>query len=149
RTVDLPKSDTPAAAGALSLGRVSNTAEVWVNGMSVSLAAGAGRGTAPGGGRGAAPAYALPAGVLRTGSHTITVRIQNNRNDGGFLGTPETMFVTKVMSDGSLDQVSARVPLAGAWRYRVERQTNNGALYANAGDLAAHVAFTAEGGLAG
>jgi azurin len=42
-----------------------------------------------------------------------------------------------------------RLPLAGAWRYRVERQTNAGTLYSKPGELAAHVAFTAEGGLAG
>ena len=41
------------------------------------------------------------------------------------------------------------VPLAGTWKYRVERQTNAGALYAKPGELAAHVALTAEGGAAG
>jgi azurin len=44
---------------------------------------------------------------------------------------------------------STRVPLAGTWKYRVERQTNAGALYTKPGQLAAHVAFTAEGGPAG
>ena len=39
--------------------------------------------------------------------------------------------------------------LAGGWKYRVERQTNAGALYAKPGELAAHVAFTAAGGVAG
>ncbi len=77
---------------------------------------------------------------MRPGTNTVTVRIQNNRNDGGFLGTPESMFV---------EAGQTRAPLGGNWRYRVERQTNAGALYAKPGDLAAHVAFTAEGGLAG
>jgi azurin len=36
-----------------------------------------------------------------------------------------------------------RLPLAGAWKYRVERQTNAGALYSKAGELAAHVAYAA------
>ena len=71
----------------------------------------------------------------------LTVRITNSRNDGGFLGTPEAMYVR-----GRRD---SRVPLAGPWKYRVERQTNAGALYAKPGELAAHVAFTAGGGLAG
>ena len=35
------------------------------------------------------------------------------------------------------------MPLAGAWRYRVERQTNAGALYSKPGELAAHVALAA------
>ena len=138
RTIDLPQGATPTA---LSLGRVSNNAEVWVNGLSVSLGPNGGRGAAAaaGGGRGGPPVYALPAGAMKPGPNTITVRIQNGRNDGGFLGTPESMYV----------DAGARAPLAGTWRYRVERQTNAGALYAKPGDLAAHVAFTAEGGLAG
>jgi uncharacterized protein len=137
RTIDLPQGATPTA---LSLGRVSNNAEVWVNGLSVTLGPNGGRGAPPaGGGRGGPPIYTLPAGAMRPGANTITVRIQNNRNDGGFLGAPDSMYV----------DAGARAPLAGTWRYRVERQTNAGALYAKPGDLAAHVAFTAEGGLAG
>ena len=79
--------------------------------------------------------------MVRSGKNTITVRIQNGRNEGGFLGTPDVMYV-----EGS---ETNRVPLAGTWKYRVERQTNAGALYTKPGQLAAHVAFTAEGGPAG
>jgi uncharacterized protein len=137
RTVEIPQGAAPSA---LSLGRVGNNAEVWVNGLSITLAANGGRGApAAGGGRGGPPPYPLPSGAMRPGPNTITVRIQNNRNDGGFLGLPDAMFV---------EAGQARAPLAGTWRYRVERQTNAGALYAKPGDLAAHVAFTAEGGLA-
>ena len=146
RTVDVPQA---GAGSTLALGRISNQAEVWVNGMSVSLVPftppvapagagpgqGRGRGAAgpPGGGRGNLP-YELPAGTLKSGTNTITVRITNNRNEGGFLGTPETMF---------LQSGETRTPLAGTWRYRVERQTNAGALYGKPGELAAHVAFAA------
>jgi azurin len=77
---------------------------------------------------------------VRAGRNTITVRIQNARNEGGFVGTPESMFV---------EAKETHAPLAGTWKYRVERQTNAGALYTKPGQLAAHVAFTAEGGLAG
>ena len=139
RTVEVPQGATPSA---LSLGRIGNVAEVWVNGLSISLGPNGGRGAGQpaGGGRGGTPVYPLASGVMRSGTNTITVRIQNNRNDGGFLGTPESMFV---------EAGQTRAPLDGNWRYRVERQTNAGALYAKPGDLAAHVAFTAEGGLAG
>ena len=41
-----------------------------------------------------------------------------------------------------------RIPLAGVWKYRVERQTNAGALYSKPGELAAHLAYTAGGGSA-
>jgi azurin len=155
RTFNVTAADAPAT---LSLGPVRNVGEVWVNGQSVTPApfvppaspaqpgAAAGRGGAPaaappGAGRGNASAtYALPAGVIHAGSNTLTVRIQNQRNEGGFTGTPELMF---------LELGTNRTPLAGTWKYRVERQTNAGALYTKAGQLAAHVAFTAEGGPAG
>ena len=146
KSVDVPA----AAAGTLSLGRISNVGEVWVNGISVAPlvappapagggAGGQGRGrgaAAPaGGGRGnVPPSYELPAGTLRAGANTVTVRITNNRNDGGFLGTPDSMFV---------QAGEARTPLSGAWKYRVERQTNAGALYSRPGELAAHVAYAA------
>jgi len=138
------------APSTLSPGPLRNTGEVWINGQSLTPAPfvpGAARGAAPpaagqGGGRGnALPTYAIAEGVIRPGRNTITVRIQNQRNDGGFLGTPDVMYV-----EGA---ENTRVPLAGTWKYRVERQTNAGALYTKPGQLAAHVAFTAEGGAAG
>jgi putative membrane-bound dehydrogenase-like protein len=168
RTINGPQG---SAANVVSLGAIRNISEVWINGMSIAPTpfspatpaaavpgpgagvAGAsgvgreGRGTAPGAspaptsGRGNAPAtYTLPADALRSGSNTITVRIQNPRNEGGFIGTPEAMYI---------QAGETRIPLAGTWKYRVERQTNAGSLYTKAGQLAAHVAFTAEGGLAG
>jgi uncharacterized protein len=134
RTVHVAR---PGGDSLLSLGRIANTAEVWVNGLSVApipppSAGPAGRGA--GGGRGGLLPYGLPQGALRAGENTITVRITNNRNEGGFLGAPDTMF---------LESGGARIPLAGTWRYRVERQTNAGALYSRPGELAAHVAFAA------
>jgi putative membrane-bound dehydrogenase-like protein len=137
RTVDLPQDGKVAA---LTFGRVGNISEAWVNGLSVTPQPGGGRGAASGGGRGfVPPTYDLPAGTLRPGQNTVTVRIQNNRNDGGFLGTPDGMYI---------EAGDKRIPLAGTWKYRVERQTNAGALYSKPGELAAHVAFTDSGGVA-
>ncbi len=87
------------------------------------------------------PSFALPAGTIKPGANQITVRIQNARNDGGFIGTPEQMF----RRDGG----GSKMAIAGPWKYRVERQSNVGTLYSKPGELAAHVAFTAGGGLAG
>ena len=144
RTVDVPN---PTGETSLSLGRIVNNAEVWVNGLSVTPivapppAGGAAAGRGAGGGRGGGPpSYGLPEGTLRQGANTVTVRITNTRNDGGFLGAPESMF---------LQAGGSRIPLAGPWKYRVERQTNAGALYTGPGQLAAHVAFAAEPPLAG
>ena len=139
RTVESSQSAEPSV---LTLGRVGNISEVWVNGLSISPQQGGGRGAAPaGGGRGfLPPTYELPLATLKPGQNTLTVRIQNSRNNGGFLGAPEDMYI---------QAGDKRIPLAGTWKYRVERQTNAGALYSKPGELAAHVAFTDSGGVSG
>src|SRR5690606_25749820 len=82
--------------------------------------------------------FVVPEGLLRSGSNVLTVRIQNGRNEGGFLAPePDAMW---------LRAGSTNVALAGEWRYRVERQTNAGPLYDGPEQLAAHVAFTRAGG---
>lgn len=122
-----------AAEATISLGRIGNTAEVWVNGLPVTLSGAPG----PGGGRGGgAPIYTVPAGTLKAGANVLTVRVTNGRNDGGFLGLPDAMHA---------DAAGQQVSLAGPWKFRVERQTNAGALYAKPGELSAHVAFAAAG----
>ena len=118
----------------VALGRIGNQAEVWVNGLPVTPGGGA---PAAGGGRGGPPVYAIPAGTLKPGANVLTVRITNGRNDGGFLGLPEAMHVDAAGQPP--------VALAGPWKYRVERQTNAGSLYAKPGELSAHVALSAAG----
>jgi uncharacterized protein len=114
-------------AGSLTFGRIAHYAEVWVNGSGIAAP------NVPPPVRGAPPpAWQVPAGVLRPGPNTITVRIQNNRGDGGFLGEPEAM---------AIEVDKSRTSLAGTWKYRVERQTNAPTLYTKPGELAAHLAF--------
>jgi len=148
---------TGAMPDTIALGPVRNTAQVWINGVPLSAPA-AGRGGAGGGGRGAAapggapPAPVLnlaalaratdltlpiPAGVLKAGANTITVRVNNTQAEGGFVGAVPNMF---------LAAGERHTSIAGPWKYRVERSANTGALYAKPGELAAHLAFTAAGG---
>ena len=122
RTVEWPAAPS---ATSLRLGRIGNSAEVWVNGQAIAA-------PPPAAGPPAPPIYALPDGSLRPGTNTVTVRIQNVRGDGGFLATPDAM---------SVQEGERKVPLAGSWRYRVERQTNAAPLYSKAGELAAHLAL--------
>ena len=68
------------------------------------------------------------------------MQVTNQRAEGGFVGTAADMF----LNDGD-----AAVPLAGQWKYRIERSSNTGALYSQPGELAAHVAFVAGGGASG
>jgi uncharacterized protein len=122
RTVEWPAG---SRATSLALGRIGNIAAVWIDGQLL---------TAPppaSGGRPVPRIYGLPEGLLGPGTHTITVRIRNVRSDGGFLGAPEDMYI---------QGAEHKVPLAGPWQYRVERQTNAATLYASPGELAAHVA---------
>jgi uncharacterized protein len=123
RQVDWPADRRGPAT--IRFGRIGNIGEVWVNGTSVAAAA-----VDPTAGR-SPQVFEVPDGVLKPGANTITVRIQNLRGDGGFLAAPEALVV---------QSGEARTPLAGPWRYRVERQTNAAALYSRPGELAAHLA---------
>ena len=114
-------------ARTLALGRVGNAAQVWVNGQPLARPP-----AAPGGWR-APVVFTLPDGVLKAGVNTITVRIGNVRREGGFLDSPAGMYI----------EGGEKLPLAGTWQYRVERQTNAAALYGRPGELAAHVAAAA------
>ncbi|GEM_PF-530890 len=144
--------DTPGP-GTLTLGPMRNFGEAWLNGEQLysplppgrggpgmgAMGGGAGRGRGFAGRGNAAGQFVVPEGVLRAGENVLTVRIQNARNEGGFLApTAEGMF---------LQVGSTRVPLGGEWRYRVERQTNAGPLYEAPDHLATHVAFTRAGGV--
>ncbi|HWB15034.1 MAG TPA: PVC-type heme-binding CxxCH protein [Vicinamibacterales bacterium] len=142
-----------ATVDSLSLGPVRNTADVWLNGLELMPTRGPSIGA---NGRPQPPAipglppsptstaryttvrYPVPAGAAHAGSNTLTVRITNTRGDGGFVGTDDDLYV---------EAGSTRMPLAGTWKYRIERSSNTGALYTSAGELAAHVAFTAAGGI--
>jgi uncharacterized protein len=68
------------------------------------------------------------------------VQVTNQRAEGGFVGTNQDMYLATGQS---------RTAINGTWKYRVERASNTGALYSKAGELAAHVAFTAAGGPSG
>jgi azurin len=124
RTVKWPAKGAPRT---LALGRVGNAAQVWVNGQPLARPP-----AAPGGWR-APVVFPLAKGVLKPGVNTITVRIGNLRREGGFLDSPDAMYI----------EGDQKLPLAGTWQYRVERQTNAASLYGRPGELAAHVASAA------
>ncbi|MGI9175506.1 MAG: PVC-type heme-binding CxxCH protein, partial [Rhodothermales bacterium] len=115
-------------ADSLHLGQIAHRDEVWLNGTSLERE----------GPRWGPRTYPVPEGVLQNGENTITVRIENFRGEGGFVGEPE---------DIHLASGAQRTPLSGTWKYRIERQTNATALYQKAGELAAHLAwYYGEGG---
>ena len=116
--VDVPAG--AAGAATLSLGTMRNNGEVWVNGLSVT----------PPGGRGPVAGAAvrrrpleLPTGTLRPGANQITVRIQNARQTAASSARRSRC--------SSARPAAAATALAGPWKYRIERQTNAGTLYAS------------------
>jgi putative membrane-bound dehydrogenase-like protein len=148
RTVDVPQGTN---VGTVALGPVRNNGRVWVNGVALSPSPGGFGAPGTTGGAPSLPAtapvaraanlnFAVPAGVFKPGANTVTVQVTNQRAEGGFAGPA---------ADMTLVAGQTRIPLAGPWKYRVERSSNTGALYSRPGELAAHVAFTAGGGVTG
>jgi sialate O-acetylesterase len=60
--------------------------------------------------------YAIPSGVLKEGTNTIAVRVEDTGGGGGIYGDGSNMKITI----GNVSQ-----PLAGDWRYRVESISKN------------------------
>ena len=124
RTFEMPEGTQGAS---LTFGEIRQLVEVWVNGQAIAAPTGA----PPT--RGGPPArFEVPVAALKAGTNRISVRINNVRGDGGFVGKPELM---------AIEAKTGSVPLAGKWQYRVERQTNAPTLYGKPGELAAHLAM--------
>ncbi len=56
--------------------------------------------------------YAIPAGVLRTGTNTVAIRVYDMAGEGGFAGPPAALNVAAA---------GGAIPLSGDWGYRIER----------------------------
>ncbi len=99
KTVEIPE----AQAGKdlrLSLGSVDDADITYFNGEKV----------AEGAGYNVDRTYTIPGKLVRAGKNTITVRITDQGNEGGFRGTPEQMF---------LETGGKRIALAGKWSYAI------------------------------
>jgi sialate O-acetylesterase len=107
REVELPHDwATPST---LHLGRIDDFDHTYVNGTLV--------GANPQGtplSCEIARSYPVPEGVLQPGRNTISVRIFDHVGEGGFLDPATSLYLESASG--------ARIPLAGAWQYRVERQ---------------------------
>lgn len=107
REVELPTDW--AAPSTLHLGRIDDFDHTYVNGVLV--------GAYPQGtplSCEIARSYSVPEGVLRPGRNTISVRIFDHVGEGGFLDPASSLCLESA--------TGARIPLAGAWQYRVERE---------------------------
>jgi sialate O-acetylesterase len=93
-----------AGAAELSLGKVDDCDETWVNGQRVGGQCGYEQDRR----------YAVPAGLLRAGANWIAVRITDTGGGGGFHGDAAAM---------RLGTAAGAVSLAGDWRARIEQVT--------------------------
>jgi len=108
-----------AGAAELQLAKVDDCDEVWVNGQRVGGQCGYDK----------PRHYTVPAGVLRPGANWIAVRVTDTGGGGGIYGDAATL---------RLDTAAGVVPLAGAWRARVEKVDISSQPSANAAPTLAH-----------
>lgn len=99
KIIELPKGAEKKGA-VLSLGKVDERDTVWINGQRV------GASIDPSQDR----VYDVPAGVLKAGANTITIRVVDERGSGGVRGPERALF---------LETGGAVLPLSGTWEYRV------------------------------
>ncbi|WP_423735504.1 PVC-type heme-binding CxxCH protein [Chitinophaga caseinilytica] len=102
--------DVPAAAAGnaatLSLGPIDDSDETFVNGKPVGKTEK----------KWAEPRkYTVRAGVLKPGRNVITVKVTDTGGGGGIYGKPDGMY---------LEAGGKKIPLAGEWKYDVEKIFN-------------------------
>jgi sialate O-acetylesterase len=108
-----------AGAAELHLAKVDDCDEVWVNGQKVGGQCGYDQ----------PRRYTVPAGLLRAGANWIAVRVTDTGGGGGIHGDAAAL---------RLDTAAGAVPLAGAWRARVETVTVGNGPTANDAPTLAH-----------
>jgi len=108
-----------AGSAELQLAKVDDCDEVWVNGQRIGGQCGYDK----------SRHYTLPAGLLRPGANWIAVRVTDTGGGGGIYGDAAAL---------RLDTAAGVVPLAGAWRARVERVDVSSQPSANAAPTLAH-----------
>ncbi|MBC8141748.1 MAG: hypothetical protein H7Y38_09950, partial [Armatimonadetes bacterium] len=101
-------SEADAGKGAkLSLGTIDDFDTTYVNGVKVGAT---GKETANW--YSTPRNYAVPAGLLKSGANTVSVRVWDHTGGGGFGGGTDDVMLA--IENG------AKVPLAGQWRYKIE-----------------------------
>jgi sialate O-acetylesterase len=100
KEIELTAVDLNGAAS-LSLGVIQNSDISFINGEKIGRTPDV---------WGRKRIYSIPAGLLKPGKNTITVRVENYGGDGGFSITPDNFY---------LQTATNKHPLAGAWKYKI------------------------------
>ena len=101
RTFQLPAMYEGCSA-TLSLGKVDDGDETWVNGVKVGESQGPDK----------RRIYQIDAHLLKPGENTIVVKVNNSSYTGGFIGLHEDYYLD-IATSGKL-----RIPLSGKWKFR-------------------------------
>jgi sialate O-acetylesterase len=100
KQVELSEDEIKGAA-TLNLGVIQNADRTFVNGQQIGQSPDV---------WGLKRIYNIPVGVLKKGTNTITVRVENYGGDGGFSNTPK---------DFNLQGAAKKHDLSGIWKYKV------------------------------
>lgn len=100
KTIDLKNSSEKDTQALLSLGMIDDNDKTWINGKFIGET----------NQYNISRNYKIPSGVLKKGSNTITVRIEDTKFGGGFWSEPEEMYIA-IGND--------TVNLSGEWKYRI------------------------------
>jgi len=100
KTILLSKNDIQGNSQ-LSLGFIQNADEAFVNGTEIGRT---------GDKWGYKRVYPIPAGLLKEGENTITVRVENYGGDGGFADNAQYFY---------LKTAANNLGLAGEWKYKI------------------------------
>jgi sialate O-acetylesterase len=100
KEVELTDADLTSTA-ILNLGVIQNSDITFVNGEKIGQTPDV---------WGRKRTYNIPAGLLKKGLNTITVRVENYGGDGGFSNTPQDFF----LKTGAKEYL-----LAGEWKYKI------------------------------
>ncbi len=105
KVIEVPRQ-VAGQAGRISLGAINESDQTYVNGVLVGSMK-----DQPSKDR----IYDIPENLLQAGKNVIAIRMEDARGWGGFAGEPETMFVQAGRQ---------KIPLAGSWRYQIEKEYN-------------------------
>ncbi len=105
KTVDV-SAGVAARQAELSLGPIDDSDETWVNGSKVGATHNQYR---------TPRVYDIPSKLLRPGKNVIAIRMEDTGNRGGVYGKEEDLY---------LKVGTRKIPLAGEWKYEIEKQYN-------------------------
>lgn len=99
-------NQTAGKKAVLSLGPIDDSDDTWVNGVKVGETRKL---------YNASRKYTIPAGLLKVGKNTVSIKVEDTGGGGGIYGKAEDMFI---------QLGNKKISLSGPWKYDVEKRSN-------------------------